>query len=219
MTEGTSSLFTHNVPPSFTITLDSSASMNVFKDNTLANFKNLLSAEINLQGEWRVAVTEITFPNQINKVTDNNIVYYKKDRVIARKKVEKDTISRPHLGETVKITKGEYTSIKQILDEIRRKTELEKLDYVIDPITKHLSLWLHYWEDITFSSLQIPSLLEFKGVRDGTGYHIGYKQGSSKHSTFTTQDLDADYPVDESAGTQLMFIYLDIIHYQKEGDT
>ena len=70
MTEGTSdSLFTHNVPPSFTITLVSSASMNVFKNNTLANFKNLLSEEINLQGEWRVAFTEITFPTQINNVT------------------------------------------------------------------------------------------------------------------------------------------------------
>ena len=111
MTEGTSnSLFTHNVPPSFTITLVSSASMNVLKDNTLVNFKNLLNEEINLQGEWRVAVTEITFPTQINNVTDNNIVYYKKDRVIASMKVEKDKISRPYLGETAKITKGEYTS-------------------------------------------------------------------------------------------------------------
>ena len=52
--------------------------------------------------------------------------------------------SRPYLGETVKLTKGEYTSKKKILDEIRLKTELEKLDFVIDPITKHLSLWLHY---------------------------------------------------------------------------
>ena len=192
--------------------------MNVFKDNTLANFKNLLSEEINLQGEWRVAVTEITFPAQINNVTDNNIVYYKKDRVIASMKVEKDKISRPYFGETAKITTGEYTSIDQILDEIRRKTELEKLDYVIDPITKHLSFWLHYWEGITFSSPQIPSLLGFKGVRDGSGYHIGYKQGSTKHSTFSTQDLIADYPVDVCAGTQLMFIYLEI-HYQIVGDT
>ena len=182
--------------------------MNVFKDNTLANFKNLLNEEINLQGEWRVAVTEITFPTQINNVTDNNIVYYKKDRVIASMKVEKDKISRPYLGETAKITKGEYTSIDQILDEICRKTELEKLGYVIDPITKHLSL-----------SPQIPSLLGFKGVTDGTGYHIGYKQGSTKHSTFSTQDLLADYPVDVCAGTQLIFIYLDIIHYQIVGDT
>ena len=70
-----------------------------------------------------------------------------------------------------------------------------------------------------FLSPQIPSLLGFKGVRDGTGYHIGYKQGSSKHGTFTTQDLVADYPVDVCAGTQLVYIYLDIIHYQIVGDT
>ena len=101
--------------------------MNVFKDNTLANFKNLLSEEINLQGEWRVAVTEITFPTQINNVTDNNIVYYKKDRVIASMKVEKDKISRPYLGETAKLTKGEYTSIDQILDEIRRKDRIREI--------------------------------------------------------------------------------------------
>ena len=48
--------------------------------------------------------------------------------------------SRPYLGETVNLTKGEYTSIEQILDEIGLKTELEKMDFVIDPITKHLSL-------------------------------------------------------------------------------
>ena len=125
-----------------------------------------------MQGERRIAVTEVTFTSQINNVTDNNIVYYKKDRVIASMKVEKDKIARPYHGETAKITKGEYTSIDQILDEIRRKTELKKLDYVIDPITKHLSLWLHFWEGITFPSLQIPSLLGFKGVGDGTGYHI-----------------------------------------------
>ena len=123
MTEGTFSLFTHNVSPSFTITLVSCAPMNVFKDNTF--FENLLSEEINVDCEWRVAVTEITFPIQINTVTDNNFMHYKKDWFIASMKVEKDKISsRPYKGITVKITKGEYTSIEQIPDEIRRKTEL-----------------------------------------------------------------------------------------------
>ena len=115
--------------------------------------------------------------------------------------VERDKISRPYLGETANLTKGEYTSIEKKLDEIRQKTELERLDYVIDPKTKHHSSWLHYWEGITFSSPQTPSILGFKGVRDGTGFHKGYKKGSSKHSTFTTQDLVADYPVDVCAGT------------------
>ena len=164
-------LFTHNVPPSFTITLVSSASRNVFKDNTLANLKNLLSEEINFQGKWRVAVTETTLPAQINNVTDINIVYYKKDHIIASMKVKKDKISRPYLGKTAKLTKREYTSIEQILDEIRRKTDLLRNPISLILTTKHLFLWLHYWEGITFSRPQILSLLGFKGVRDGDGYH------------------------------------------------
>ena len=71
------------------------------------------------------------------------------------------------------------------------KTELENFSYDIDPITRHVTM--HYWEGITFESPQILSILGFKGIRDGTGYHIGR--------------------------TQLMFIYLDIIHYQIVGDT
>ena len=60
-------------------------------------------------------------------------------------------------------------------------------------------------EGIIFSSPQTPTLLGVKGVRDGTGYHKDYKQGSSKHSTFSTQDDYADYPVDVCAVTQLIF--------------
>ena len=46
----------------FTIHLVSSASMNIFPDNTLAKFKNFLSQEINLEDDWRVAISEIIFP-------------------------------------------------------------------------------------------------------------------------------------------------------------
>ena len=78
------------------------------------------------------------------------------------------------------------------------------MDYVIDPLTKRLSLWLPYWEGIIFSSPQLSSLFGLKDVGDGTGYHIDYKQGSSKHSTFTTHDRFSDYPFDVCAGTQLV---------------
>ena len=98
MTEGTSSsLMARNVPPYFTITLLSSAAMNVSKDNPLANFKNLVSEEKNLKGEWTVAVTEITFPTQINNVTDNKFGLNKEDRIFASMKNEKGKISRPYL--------------------------------------------------------------------------------------------------------------------------
>ena len=80
-------------------------------------------------------------------------------------------------------------------------------------------MWMHFWEGITFESPQIPSILGFKGLRDGTGYHIGYKESSHIHSTLTSQNLICDYRVDISAGTQMIFIYLDIIRYQIVGDT
>ena len=75
---------------SFTITLVSSASMNIFNDNSLASFENLHSENIDLLGEWKVALTEITFPTHINNVTDTTLKYYKKDKIKASLKVAKE---------------------------------------------------------------------------------------------------------------------------------
>ena len=83
----------------------------------------------------------------------------------------------------------------------------------------NININIFHWKNITFSSPQNPSLLGFRGVRDGTGYHISYKQGITKHSTFLTQNLLADNPVDVCPGSQLMFAYLDRIQYQIVGDT
>ena len=91
---------------SFTITLVSSASMTIFDDNSLASFKNLLSRKIDLQGEWRVALTAITFPTHINNVTDTKPVYYKKDKVKASLKVAKEKISRLYDGKKGRNNKG-----------------------------------------------------------------------------------------------------------------
>ena len=55
----------------FTVHLFSSASMNIFNQNTLSSFKNYFNEEINLEGDWRVVLSEIIFPakiNQVNKV-------------------------------------------------------------------------------------------------------------------------------------------------------
>ena len=160
---------------SFSITLVSSALMNIFIDISLASFKNLLSENIDLQGEWRVALSEITFPTHFNNVTDTKIVYYKKDKVKASLKVANGKISRPYDGEKTKITKGEYGEIDKLFNEINRKVDLDNFSYSIDPFTKHLSIWMQYWEGITFESPQIPSFLGFEGMRDGKGYYIGYK--------------------------------------------
>ena len=140
MTEGISIFFTHKAPNPFLITLVSSSLLKVFKDNTLANFKNFLSEEKSFARGMESSSCKVTFLTQINNVTDNNIVYYQNNRVLASMEVGKDKITRPYLRESAKLTKGEHTSVEQILDEIRLKTELKRMNYLIDPITKHLSV-------------------------------------------------------------------------------
>ena len=52
----------------FTVHLVSSASMNIFPQNTFSSFKNYFNEEISLEGDWRVALSEIIFPAKINQV-------------------------------------------------------------------------------------------------------------------------------------------------------
>ena len=99
----------------------------------------------------------------------------------------KDNISRPYDGEKTEITKGDFDEIEKLINEINQKIDLDNVSYSIDPITKHLLMWMHYWEGITFESPQIPSIFGYKGIRDRTGYHIGSKESSHIHSSLITK--------------------------------
>ena len=49
----------------FSVYLISTASMDIFSQNTMAIFINRFQEPIILNGDWRVALTEITFPSEI----------------------------------------------------------------------------------------------------------------------------------------------------------
>ena len=57
----------------FTVHLVSSASMNIFPQNTLSSLKNYFNEEINLEGDRRVALSEIMFPAKINQVNKSDL--------------------------------------------------------------------------------------------------------------------------------------------------
>ena len=48
---------------SFTIGLVSNASVGLFPDNTLSSFTNFLPEQVNLEGQWEVAISEISYPS------------------------------------------------------------------------------------------------------------------------------------------------------------
>ena len=87
----------------FSVHLISTESMEYFPDNNLVSFRNFCKEEIALDGDWRVALSEIIFPTKLNNVTDEEFTYFRASEVVAIKSNagNRKTISRPYSGKKV----------------------------------------------------------------------------------------------------------------------
>ena len=61
---------------SFTIELVSNASSELFPDNTLSSFTNFLPEQVQLDGQWEVAISEISYPSMYQNVTVGKFMYF-----------------------------------------------------------------------------------------------------------------------------------------------
>ena len=87
---------------SFTIELVSNASGELFPDNTLSSFKNFLPEQVNFEGQWEVAISEISYPSIYQNITEGKFKFFDK-------KLSKST-------STYSIEPGIYTSITDIVE-------------------------------------------------------------------------------------------------------
>ena len=63
---------------SFTIELVSNASAQLFLDNTLSSFTNFLAEQLNLEGQWEVAISEISYPSMYQNFTERKFMFFDK---------------------------------------------------------------------------------------------------------------------------------------------
>ena len=63
---------------SFTIELVSNASAQLFPDNTLSCFTHFLPEQLNLDGQWEVAISEISYPSMYQNVTKGKFMFFDK---------------------------------------------------------------------------------------------------------------------------------------------
>ena len=87
---------------SFTIELVSNASGELFPDNTLSSFTNFLPEQVSLEGQWEVAISEISYPSMYQNKTEGYFKFYVE-------KVSKST-------STYNLEPGLYTSITDIVE-------------------------------------------------------------------------------------------------------
>ena len=208
----------------FTVHSVSSASMNIFPDNTLVNFRNFFNEEINLEGNWRVASNEIIFPSRINQINNNILRTYSfGGNNNYQSSIPTGAVSRPYTGQIVSIGIGSYENIEHLLKNFKESTGLPLFSYQFDNVAGILVLYFGKNEGITFPDEEIPSILGFEGMPDGSGFHIGYKMlDSFQMLSMSEEDLEpnkGDYPFDLLAGKQFIFVYTDIVEYQYVGDT
>ena len=208
----------------FTVHLVSSASMNIFPDNTLANFRYFFNEEIILEGDRRVVMSEIIFPSRINQINNNFLRTYSfGGNNNYQSSIPTGAVSRPYTGELVSIGIGSYENIEHLLRNIRESIGLPHFSYQFDKVAGILVLNFGKNEGITFPDTEIQSILGYEGMADGSGFHIGYKMlDSFQMFSMSEEDLEpnkGDYPFDLLAGKQLIFVYTDVVEYQYVGDT
>ena len=63
---------------SFTIELVSNASGELFPDNTLSSSTNFLPEQLNLKGQWQVAISGIFYPSMYQNITKGYFKFFDK---------------------------------------------------------------------------------------------------------------------------------------------
>ena len=68
----------HLTMESFIIELVSNASAQLFPDNTLRCFTNFSPEKLNLEGQWEVAISELSHPSRYQNVTEEKFMFFYK---------------------------------------------------------------------------------------------------------------------------------------------
>ena len=207
----------------FTVHVISSASMEIFDQNTLASFRNFFNDEIQLSGDWRVALSEIIFPTKIEHITNGVLISYSLSGLEdhQRNSSGANVISRPYNGERLAFMPGTFDTVPQLLATIKRTVGLPNFSFREIKGSGKFEIVLGNYEGITFPSDEIPSIIGFKGVPDGRGTHIGYKTDTTANKLMKKDNTKAfmgDFPADLCAGKHLIFIYTNIFEYQYVGN-
>ena len=87
---------------SFTIELVSNASGELFPDNTLSFFTNFSPEQGNLEGQWEVAISEISYPSMYQNIMEGYFKFFD------------EKFSKP--TSTYNLEPGLYTSIRDIVE-------------------------------------------------------------------------------------------------------
>ena len=184
---------------SFTIELVSNASGELFPDNTLSSFTNFLPEQVNLEGQWEVAISEISYPSMYQYKTEAYFKFYD------------EKFSKP--TSTYNLEPGLYTSITDILEAMNTLIQ-ERNNHIETCITVKVS---RRWQKVVIILANDTSGLAFCSTDLGHifGNNVGNQfgvlmKGKGPHEPQFAYDI---------VRIRSLMIYSDLVEYSNVGDT
>ena len=173
----------------FYLTLPSNASAHIYRNNQSSNYTTNFPKPIELSEAWEVGLSEITYPHFWYNIND-------KDRDFYCKK-----LSEP--AKLIKVKKGFYRTVDRIVSELNERLSLNNMEILLiyNPIHKHVQI---------------------SGDADGgikTSGNLAYMLGMGPNKWPYVKDKLFPIHADIHAGFYNIFVYTDIISYQRVGDS
>ena len=205
----------------FDIYLESTGSMEVYPGNRMAVFRNLLPEPLQLDGDWRVALAEIVFPSSIKNVTSTSyMIYTPKTPYDSSSHVKPSSgtiVRREDWSDNATFPAGEYKSVLDILNILKEGTSSKKPLAEAKLQDNVVELKFNKGYGISFHDRSILNVLGFTGAFDTN--RGGFFIGSNKLVQEQPQPIRGEFPSDIITGTEIFFVYCNIIEQQNVAGT
>ena len=164
--------------------------MEIFDQNTLASFRNFFNDEIQLSGDWRVALSKIIYPTKTQHVVNGDLIAYSLKGYEESQRISSDAnvISRPYSGEKFSFMTGNLDTVAQLLFTFKRTVSLPNFSFREIKSTGKYQILFGKNEGINFPSEEIPSIVGFGGIPDTHGVNIGYKMNTATSNKLMKSD-------------------------------
>ena len=189
--------------------------MQSYQNNKMVCFRNVLFESLQFDGDWRVALAEITFRSSIKNVTTKDYFIYtpraakKKLSNLNRSASAGVIVQRPDFSSNATFPDGEIESIENILEKLKKGTVFNKPLLKASCEQKTVELEFAEGYGISVRDRSLLEVLGFSGVPDTNrgGYFIGTHNNQ-------TQPMKGDFPADILSGTEIFFVNCNIIEQQ-----
>ena len=205
----------------FDFYLESTGSMQTYQNNKMACFRDVLSEPLQLDGDWRVALAEITLPSSIKNVTTKEYFIYTPRTAkeilsnVNRSPSPGVIVQRPDFSSNATFPDAEIESIENISEILKKGTVFNKPLLKASCEQKAVELEFAEGYGINVGDRSLLDVLGFSGVPDTN--RGGYFIGTHNKVRNQIQPMKGDFPADILSGTEIFLVNCNIIEQHVAG--